>query len=410
VIQVFGANGELLCGWAVDDIPVDGETSQPISSNWAYDHVAAADPHTGYVLESLFDAYTMLMATADNTPVALTVGAQTLVGRKTGGAIAALAGADALLAMGITPLVAELNYVDGVTSAIQTQLDGKQPLDATLTSIALLGTAADKMAYTTAIDTWAEAAITAAGRSMVGAANAAAQLALMTTALKAELDLLDLAGLTAGQLLVATAATTAAWQSTGVKLSAPDISGVVTAASALTLPAHILGGTLTLNGQVFDAGAVDAVIATTGPDKGLHIKSIQDSAEPVSIKMETISASPANSDFVGRIAWWGRNSTPAAIAYAYQNVQITNVTAASETAKYAWNLRNSGAWNEAMTLSGAGALWSDLSMDTLTYKVSGTQVVSARGAAVADATDAASVILRLNELLARVRTHGLIAT
>lgn len=36
----------------VDDTPVNGETAQPISSNWAYDHEAAADPHTGYMLES----------------------------------------------------------------------------------------------------------------------------------------------------------------------------------------------------------------------------------------------------------------------------------------------------------------------------------------------------------------------
>ena len=43
-------------------------------------------------------------------------------------------------------------------------------------------------------------------------------------------------------------------------------------------------------------------------------------------------------------------------------------------------------------------------------KVNTAQVVGARGAAVADATDAASVILRLNDLLARLRTHGLIAT
>jgi len=42
-------------------------------------------------------------------------------------------------------------------------------------------------------------------------------------------------------------------------------------------------------------------------------------------------------------------------------------------------------------------------------KVAGTQVVGAQGAAVADATDAASVILRLNELLARCRAHGFIA-
>jgi hypothetical protein len=44
------------------------------------------------------------------------------------------------------------------------------------------------------------------------------------------------------------------------------------------------------------------------------------------------------------------------------------------------------------------------------YKVAGTQVVGAQGAAVADATDAASAITQLNALLARCRSHGLIAT
>jgi len=52
---------------------------------------------------------------------------------------------------------------------------GIQPLDATLTSIALLGTATNKMLYTSGIDTWAEAAITAAGRALLDDANVAAQ-------------------------------------------------------------------------------------------------------------------------------------------------------------------------------------------------------------------------------------------
>ena len=39
---------------------------------------------------------------------------------------------------GITATVTELNYTDGVTSAIQTQLNNKQPLDADLTAIAAL--------------------------------------------------------------------------------------------------------------------------------------------------------------------------------------------------------------------------------------------------------------------------------
>ena len=44
------------------------------------------------------------------------------------------------------------------------------------------------------------------------------------------------------------------------------------------------------------------------------------------------------------------------------------------------------------------------------WDAGGNQVVSARQAAVADATDAASVITQLTSLLAKLRTHGLIAT
>lgn len=36
----------------IDDTPVNGEVDAPISSNWAYEHTTAADPHTGYRLES----------------------------------------------------------------------------------------------------------------------------------------------------------------------------------------------------------------------------------------------------------------------------------------------------------------------------------------------------------------------
>jgi hypothetical protein len=43
------------------------------------------------------------------------------------------------------------------------------------------------------------------------------------------------------------------------------------------------------------------------------------------------------------------------------------------------------------------------------YRVDGVKVVGNRGAAVADATDAASAITQLNALLARMRAHGLIA-
>lgn len=45
---------------------------------------------SGSVDKSLYDAYSILMATTDNTPIALTVAEQTLIGRITSGVIAAL--------------------------------------------------------------------------------------------------------------------------------------------------------------------------------------------------------------------------------------------------------------------------------------------------------------------------------
>jgi len=57
---------------------------------------------------------------------------------------------------GITATTAELNYSSGVTSAIQTQLDGKQTISATLTAYAGTLTAAGKIPYATALDTAGE--------------------------------------------------------------------------------------------------------------------------------------------------------------------------------------------------------------------------------------------------------------
>lgn len=73
----------------------------------------------------------------------------------------------------ITVTAAQLNYVTGVTSAIQTQLNAKQPLDATLTAMAGVTTAADRLLYFTDVDTAAAATITAFGRSVIDDADAA---------------------------------------------------------------------------------------------------------------------------------------------------------------------------------------------------------------------------------------------
>lgn len=70
----------------------------------------------------------------------------------------------------------ELGYVDGVTSSIQTQLNAKQALDATLTAVAGVTTAADQIIYFTGVDTAASTSLTTFGRSLIDDADAAAAL------------------------------------------------------------------------------------------------------------------------------------------------------------------------------------------------------------------------------------------
>ena len=82
----------------------------------------------------------------------------------------------------------------------------------------------------------------------------------------------------------------------------------------------------------------------------------------------------------------------------------TDITNNSKDAEISLSVMIANSLTEVLNLSGTG-------VDTPTgYQVSGTQVVGAQGATVADATDAASVITQLNALLARCRAHGLIAT
>jgi hypothetical protein len=68
----------------------------------------------------------------------------------------------------------ELGYLSGVTSAIQTQLGGKQNLDSTLTALAGLSTAADQLIYSTGVDTFAMANLTLFGRSLIDDTDASA--------------------------------------------------------------------------------------------------------------------------------------------------------------------------------------------------------------------------------------------
>ena len=124
-------------------------------------------------------------------------------------ALADLTGTEVQILDGATLTTTELNYVDGVTSAVQTQLDAKQPLDADLTAIGGLAKADGNIIVGDG-STWvAENGATA--RTSLGAQAAAADLttlssmqsgaaAELASLTSTELDILDGATLTTTEL------------------------------------------------------------------------------------------------------------------------------------------------------------------------------------------------------------------
>jgi hypothetical protein len=85
--MLFGApsDGKSAQTWAsLDDTAGNGDTAKIWSADKTYDELALK------LSNSLYDAHTILYATTDNTPAALSVTEQTVVGRATGGNIVAL--------------------------------------------------------------------------------------------------------------------------------------------------------------------------------------------------------------------------------------------------------------------------------------------------------------------------------
>uniref|UniRef100_A0A6M3ILI5 C1q domain-containing protein n=1 Tax=viral metagenome TaxID=1070528 RepID=A0A6M3ILI5_9ZZZZ len=189
-VKVDGANrtltidedikGSLIVNQAdVDDTPVDGVTTAPVSSNWAYDHAAAADPHTGYVKESDFTAAdTVLVGTGVGTLGAVTLAASQFLAKKAAGAATNVTAGEARTILNVANganAYVHPNHSGEVTSLA----DGAQTIANDAVTYAKMQnvSAADKVLgrVTAGAGDVEEIACTAAGRALLDDANAAAQ-------------------------------------------------------------------------------------------------------------------------------------------------------------------------------------------------------------------------------------------
>lgn len=149
--------------------------------------------------------------------------------------------------------------LDGIT----TSLSGKQPLDATLSALAAVATAANKLVYSDGADSFATTDLTAFGRTVVGYADAAAMRAgvdlepgVDVQAYDADLDAIAALTTTSfgrGLLVLANAAALASAAGLGNVNNTADAAKAVLSATKLTTPR-------TINGTSFD-GSANVVLA-----------------------------------------------------------------------------------------------------------------------------------------------------
>lgn len=110
---------------------------------------------------------------------------------------------------------------------------------------------------------------------------------------------------------------------------------------------------------ILDAGAGSVEIGTIGAAAGLIITSTQNGGKGVRIQGKQVSDVGETDDNVLSILATGKDDAGAEEHYCLVNFKVQDPTAAHPDGKMAWLLKLAGGWNEAMTLSAAGALWLD---------------------------------------------------
>jgi hypothetical protein len=159
----------------------------------------------------------------------------------------------------------ELGYLTGVTSAIQTQLGGKQNLDATLTALAGLTTAADQLIYATGVDTFAMSSLTSFGRSLIDDADAATARTTLGLAIGTNIQAWD-ADLDA---IAALAGTSGILRKTALNTWSLDTATYITGNQTITLSGDASGsGTTSISVTLASVGTAGTYTKVTTDAKG----------------------------------------------------------------------------------------------------------------------------------------------
>ena len=174
-------------------------------------------------------------------------------------------------------------------------------------------------------------------------------------------------GASSGQMLIASAATMAAWGNSP-DINSGTIAGVTidgdltwsSAQSGVTLTAPTLNGTVTLGSTpIFDVGSGSLRVNTTGEGEGLDLYATNDDNNGVRLSTYHIAANPAVDDLLFEHYVHGKSTNGTEKEAATFRYLVEAVGATTLAGKMAILLRTGSAWNEALTLSSAGALWID---------------------------------------------------
>ena len=319
---------------------------------------------TTAVLDALFDAHTILYAVSDDTPAALAVAASRIVGRKASGNIAAMTGAETLalltganLDVGGFDVRGATVTADGLTSGrvVVAGASGVLSGDSDFTF------SVDTLTVTKLGATTLTGTLTGGGNDITGVGTLKTALLTLTSDEIEEHGTNTDSGTLALNFNGYNGGTTR-FRDVDIYNGKQTRYGLFDGSAARftvdNFGATILQGTITLNGQVFDAGAVDVDITTTGLVRGLVVTgSNATGGSKLEFFHDHTTPDLNSTSFLMNIYGYDGNVSPAKFRWGNIRLKYNNITDGTEQALLEFQLATGGvADNLAATLNGAGAL------------------------------------------------------